>query len=124
MKIYKRFIKPMKLVPTSSQDYTPKEIPIEAEEKWYPEEVQEYLEKKYDFLNKMPFCNLVFEEKYEPYDDFTLLKEQEAKPILNGFQRKDINVKFGDCPKCNASLDDRQYPYSCGFCGQKVQWDD
>jgi len=68
MKLYKKMIKPMLLVPTSSQDYTPVKIPIETEEKWYPEEEREHLENKYGYLNKGSFSDLVFEEKYELFD--------------------------------------------------------
>lgn len=64
MKIYKRLIKPMMLVPTSSNDYSPKQVQIEPEEKWYPEENRETLVQKYKYL-ETAFETLVFEDKYE-----------------------------------------------------------
>ena len=64
-------------------------------------------------------------ELYDMYTNvISMLKEQEPKPIKDRFKLPNLNVKFGNCPKCNASLDDRQYPYSCGFCGQAVKWND
>lgn len=74
MKLYRKLIRPMHGYP--GEHYEPKTKPIEKEEKWYPEEERERLEKKYGYLNKGPFSNLVFEEKYEPCDALILLKEQ------------------------------------------------
>lgn len=71
-------------------------------------------------------CELVRDDGvlHEMYTNvIALMKEQEPKPIKDRFKLPNLNVKFGDCPKCNASLDDRQYPYSCGFCGQAVKWE-
>ena len=64
MKIYKKLIKPMMLVPASANDYSPKKVPIDGEEKWYPEENREALAEKYKHL-ETTFETLVFEEKYE-----------------------------------------------------------
>ena len=46
------------------QNYEPLTEPVEKEEKWYPEEEREHLEKKYDYLNEGHFSDLFFEEKY------------------------------------------------------------
>ena len=71
MKLYRKYIRPMRGYP--GQYYEPKTEPIEKEEKWYPEEEREYLENKYSYLNKRSFSDLIFEEKYEPYDALELL---------------------------------------------------
>ncbi len=55
---------PMMLVPTSSKDYSPKQVPIEPGEKWYPEKDREILVQKYEPF-ETTFERLVFEEKYE-----------------------------------------------------------
>lgn len=64
MKIYKKLIKPMMLVPASANDYSPKKVQVEPEEKWYPEEDREKLTEKYKHL-ETTFETLIFEEKYE-----------------------------------------------------------
>lgn len=43
---------------------TPKHVPIEPEEKWYPEEERENLIKKYEHLETI-FERLVFEQRFE-----------------------------------------------------------
>lgn len=79
MKIYKKLIKPMMLVPTSANDYSPKKVPIEPKEKWYPEENREALAEKYKHL-ETTFETLIFEEKYEEVD-FAMLKQQEVREL-------------------------------------------
>ncbi len=79
MKIYKKLIKPMMLVPASANDYSPKKVPIEPEEKWYPEENREVLAEKYKNF-ETTFETLVFEEKYEEVN-FALLKQQEVREL-------------------------------------------
>ena len=64
MKVYKRLIKPIMLVPKSANDYSLKEVPIEPEEKWYPEENRETLVQKYKHL-ETTFKKLAFDNKYE-----------------------------------------------------------
>ena len=66
MKLYRKLIRPMHCYP--GQSYEPKTEPIEQEEKWYPEEERERLEKKYASYNEGSFSDLIFEEKYEPYN--------------------------------------------------------
>lgn len=67
MKLYIKMIKPMLSVPTSSQDYTPKYIPVESEDKWYQEDERESLVKKYEHL-ETTFDYLAFEEKYKEFE--------------------------------------------------------
>lgn len=74
MKLYRKFIRPMRGYP--GQHYELKTEPIEKEEQWYPEEEREHLEEKYGYLNEGHFSNLIFEEKYEVYDDLNLQKEK------------------------------------------------
>ena len=73
MKVYKKFIRPMMLSPASAQDYTPKQIPIESEEKWYPEKERDNLIKKYKHF-ETTFETLVFEEKYEEVETPKILR--------------------------------------------------
>lgn len=79
MKIYKKLIKPMMLVPASANDYSPKKVQVEPEEKWYPEEDREKLTEKYKHL-ETTFETLIFEEKYEEVD-FALFKDQEVREL-------------------------------------------
>ncbi len=67
MKLYIKMIKPMMSVPTSSQDCTPKYIPVEIENKWYQEEEREILIKKYEHF-ETTFERLAFEEKYKEFE--------------------------------------------------------
>jgi hypothetical protein len=75
-------------------------MPIEKEIKWYPEEERECLEKKYASHNEGSFSNLVFEEKFEPYDDINWIKASDRLPNKNGkylvvyeyFGRRSIDV--------------------------------
>lgn len=48
-----------------------------------------------------------------------LLKEREPLAIrmIDNFGA----IKFGCCPTCNAIINNRGYPKSCG-CGQSVKW--
>lgn len=62
MKFYKKLIKPMLSYP--DRNGTPKHVPIEPEEKWYPEEEREKLIKKYEHL-ETTFERLVFEKRFE-----------------------------------------------------------
>ena len=65
MTLYRKLIRPMHCYP--GHNYEPLTEPIEKEEKWYPEEERERLEKEYGYLNDAHFSDLVFDEKYEPY---------------------------------------------------------
>ena len=71
MKLYRKLIRPVHCYP--GQHYEPLTEPVEKEEKWYPEEEREHLEKKYASYNEGSFSDLIFEEKYEPYDALELL---------------------------------------------------
>ena len=53
-------------------------------------------------------------------DAIELLKEQEPLAIrmIDDFGA----IKFGFCPTCNAIINNRGYPKSCG-CGQAVKWE-
>ena len=59
VKLYRKFIRPMHCFP--GQHYEPKTEPVEKEEKWYPEEERECLEKKYAYYNEGSFNDLVFD---------------------------------------------------------------
>ena len=63
--LYRKLIRPIQCY--LGYNYEPLTKPVEKEEKWYPEEERELLEKKYSYLNDMHFSHLVFDEKYEPY---------------------------------------------------------
>ena len=78
MKIYKKLIKPMMLVPASANDYSPKKVPIDGEEKWYPEENREALAKKYKHF-ETTFETLVFEEKYEEVEMPEIIRCENCK---------------------------------------------
>ena len=51
-----------------------------------------------------------------------MLKEQEAVKI----EVKKINDsgRCGRCPNCFMELNETDYPKLCGYCGQKVKWND
>lgn len=69
MILYRKLIRPMHCYP--GHNYEPLTEPIEKETTWYPEEEREHLEKKYASFNEGPFSDLVFEEKYEPYNSIS-----------------------------------------------------
>ena len=52
--------------------------------------------------------------------DVTLLKEQEAKPVI--VTKNAYGTRFYHCPRCNRDL--YMYPRHlyCSNCGQKVKW--
>jgi hypothetical protein len=52
--------------------------------------------------------------------DVELLKEQE--PIHMKISEDYGFIKFGECPKCKAFINNRYFPESCG-CGQAVKWE-
>ena len=80
MKLYIKMIKPILSVPTSSQDYTPKHIPVESEDTWYQEEERESLIKKYKHL-ETTFERLVFEEQYK---EFEIVLCKDCKHLFEG----------------------------------------
>lgn len=124
MKLYIKMIKPMLLVPTSSQDYTPKYIPVESEDKWYQEDECEILIKKYEHL-ETTFDHLAFEEKYK---EFELLKEQEAVvPLVEQVavpltQTSCRVLKKYYCGTCKQEITGNNV--YCHRCGRKVKWND
>lgn len=63
MKLYRKLIRPMHCFP--GQYYEPREVPIEKEEIWYPEEMKDELKERYSDYDKGSFSDLVFDEKYE-----------------------------------------------------------
>ncbi len=79
------------------QHYEPLAEPVEKEEKWYPEEEREQLEKKYASYNEGSFSDLTFEEKYEPY-------AEEPK-----FKKLKVPEKCGECKSCNAAITGSPY---------------
>ena len=81
MTLYRKLIRPMHCYP--GHNYEPLTEPVEKEEKWYPEEEREFLEKKYASYNEGSFSDLVFEQKFEPYA-LELLKDQ-GNEYENGF---------------------------------------
>ena len=101
MKVYKRLIKPMMLVPMSPNDYSPKQEPIEPEEKWYPEEDRENLITKYQ-KKESTFTHLIFEEKYVVFD---ALEHQEVikQKMWNALyaEEDELEKKFTQTDKQN-----------------------
>lgn len=51
-----------------------------------------------------------------------LLKEQEAKNVVNMTLSKDCFL-IASCPKCNALLTRVEHKNYCGYCGQAVKWE-
>lgn len=95
MTLYRKYIRPMHSYP--GQYYEPKTEPIEKEEKWYPEEERECLEKKYAFYNEGSFSDLIFEEKFEPY------------AVEPQFKKLKVPEKCGECRSCNAAITGSPY---------------
>ena len=95
MKLYQKLIRPMHCYP--GQHYEPLTEPVEKEEKWYPEEERECLEKKYASYNEGSFSDLVFEEKFEPY------------AIEPKFKKLKVPKKCGECKSCNAEITGSPY---------------
>lgn len=95
MRLYRKLICPMHCYP--GQSYEPKTEPVEKEEKWYPEEERECLEKKYGYLNEGNFSDLVFEEKYELY------------AVEPKFKKLKVPEKCGKCQSCNAEITGSPY---------------
>ena len=52
-----------------------------------------------------------------------LLKEQEAKNVVNMTLSKDCFL-IASCPKCNALLTRVEHKNYCGYCGQAVKWNE
>ena len=52
-----------------------------------------------------------------------LLKEQEPLAVRMIDDNNLGAIKFGCCPTCNAIINNRGYPKSCG-CGQAVKWNE
>jgi hypothetical protein len=77
-------------------------MPIKEEEKWYPEEEREYLEKKYASYDKEPFSELIFEEKFELY------------AVEPKFKKLKVPEKCGECKSCNAA------PTGLPYCRMKA----
>ena len=55
-------------------------------------------------------------------DTLALLKEQEAKNVVNMTLSKDCFL-IASCPKCNALLTRVEHKNYCGYCGQAVKWE-
>ena len=56
-------------------------------------------------------------------DALTLLKEQEAKNVVNMTLSKNYSL-IASCPKCNVLLTRVEHKNYCGYCGQAVKWDE
>lgn len=54
-------------------------------------------------------------------ETLALLKEQEAKNVVNMTLSKD-KFLIASCPKCNALLTRVEHRNYCGYCGQAVKW--
>ncbi len=104
MKLYQKLIRPMHCYP--GQHYEPLTEPVEKEEKWYPEEERERLEKKYASYNKGSFSDLIFEEKFEPYAIEPKFKKLDMVEVV---RCKDC--KYGYC--INPSCDEKEKIYEC-----------
>ena len=104
MKMYKKLIKPMMLVPASANDYSPKKVPIEPEEKWYPEEDRETLTKKFKHL-ETTFETLVFEEKYEEVDFAPMKDQPKWIPVKEKLPKRNGDyLVISDSPICRRIL--------------------
>ena len=60
-------------------------------------------------------------------DACDLLKEQEAKPVIQDRQcevEPNVWERKGFCPKCHQIVLWNVNRLFCGFCGQAVKWDD
>lgn len=55
-------------------------------------------------------------------DIVAMLKEQEAKNVVNMTLSKDCFL-IASCPKCNALLTRVEHKNYCGYCGQAVKWE-
>ena len=109
MKLYRKFIRPMHCFP--GQHYEPKTEPVEKEEKWYPEEERECLEKKYASYNEGSFSDLVFDEKYEPY------------AIEPKFKKLKVPEKCKDCHSCQVAITGSSYCYAEAIGSNNSQMD-
>ena len=52
----------------------------------------------------------------------TMLKEQEAKNVVNMTLSKNYSL-IASCPKCNVLLTRVEHKNYCGYCGQAVKWE-
>ena len=55
-------------------------------------------------------------------DAIALLKEQKAKTVDIFYNNG--SCKDGKCPTCHMVVSDTLYPKYCGYCGQKLNWND
>ena len=55
-------------------------------------------------------------------DALAILKEQEAKNVVNMMLSKDW-FRIASCPKCNELLTWVSHRNYCGYCGQEVKWE-
>lgn len=73
---------------------------------------------------KVAFNTYSDEQQIEfAHDALVLLKEQEAKPVLN----QNDSMGFATCPSCKKIIIKQQIDFSptkyCGRCGQAVKWE-
>ena len=108
MTLYQRMIAPILYYP--GQSFEPKKKYIESPVKWYPEDMQEELKKKYKDLNN--YWDIVsFEERYEPYAE---------KPK---FKRLKVPKTCKDCKSCNIAVTGSPYCHMEAISSNNSQMD-
>ena len=69
-----------------------------------------------------PYCIGDIEDHAMLKDTLALLKEQDAKNVVNMTFSKDW-FRISSCPKCNIMLKWVEHRNYCGYCGQAVKWE-
>jgi len=76
-----------------------------------------------DFVNGYECFCASDDYEYEMHKAvLAMLKEQEAKNVVNMMLSKD-KFLIASCPKCNALLTRVEHRNYCGYCGQAVKWE-
>ena len=67
-----------------------------------------------------PYCERQLGYKIEKTDLKRALTNYAPRPVL----RIKHHGTLADCPTCHRLLDQEEYPIACGFCGQRLNWEE
>ena len=80
------------------------------------------IETQDDFIIQkiLPFCEQEMDREIKKKDLIHALLNYAQKPV----RRIKHQGTLADCPTCYRLLDQEEYPVACGFCGQRLNWEE
>lgn len=70
--------------------------------------------------NIIPYCENELGRRIEKTELINALTKNTPLPVLRIEKHKTV----ASCPRCLRTLEQDQYPEACGFCGQRIEWEE